>query len=59
MADIIIIFSGLMGALIAGGVANGYLKPKAFSTQELAVMAISLFGFIAGVIIGDQIIQLF
>ena len=56
MIDLILFSSAAFFAIIFGGVAQYILNPKSFSTQELAVMAWTLFGFVVGIAVSDKLI---
>ena len=56
MIDMILFTSAAIFAIAFGGVAQYILNPKNFSTQELSVMAWTLFGFVVGIAVADNLI---
>ena len=58
MADFILITIAILFGGLFGAIANSYVRPRAFSSDELGVMAIALVGFIVGVVVADWVIVL-
>ena len=59
MIDFILITTGVLFAGLFGSIANAYVRPKAFSSDELGVMAIALVGLIVGIVVADWMIYFF